>query len=35
VVFLDKAIPDALAYYHFLNLPENDKLMEELRNVSY
>lgn len=35
VVFLDRAIPDALAYYHFLNLPEDDKLMAALRNVSY
>ena len=34
-VFLDRAIPDALAYYRFLNLPEDEKLTEALRNVSY
>ena len=26
IVFLDRAIPDALAYYRFLNLPEDEKL---------
>ncbi len=35
LVFLDRAIPDALAYYRFLNLPEDDKLTEALRTVSY
>ena len=35
LVFLDRAIPDALAYYRFLNLPEDKKLTEVLRNVSY
>jgi len=35
VVFLDRAIPDALAYYRFLNLPEDEKLLEALRTVSY
>ena len=35
LVFLDRAIPDALAYYHFLNLPEDEKLTEALRTVSY
>lgn len=34
-VFLDRAIPDALAYYRFLNLPLDDKLLEALRTVSY
>ena len=34
-VFLDRAIPDALAYYRFLNLPEDEKLTEALRTVSY
>src|SRR3989338_8046757 len=28
VVFLDRAIPDALAYYRFLGLPEDEKLRE-------
>jgi predicted ATPase len=35
LVFLVRAIPDALAYYRFLNLPEDEKLTEELRTVSY
>lgn len=35
IVFLDRAIPDALAYYRFLNLPEDDKLKNALREVSY
>ena len=34
-VFLDRAIPDALAYYRFLNLPEDEKLTEALRTVFY
>lgn len=35
LVFLDRAIPDALAYYRYLNLPEDEKLTEALRTVSY
>ena len=35
LVFLDRAIPDALAYYRFLNLPEDEKLTEALRTVYY
>lgn len=35
VVFLDRAIPDALAYYRFLNLPADKKLHESLRRASY
>jgi predicted ATPase len=35
LIFLDRAIPDALAYYRFLNLPEDEKLTEALRTVSY
>jgi len=35
VVFLDRAIPDALAYYRFLNLPEDEKLLEAMLKVSY
>lgn len=35
LVFLDRAIPDALAYYRFLNLPVEQKLTEALRTVSY
>ncbi len=35
VVFLDRALPDALAYYRFLNLPIDEKLTQALRTVSY
>ena len=35
VVFLDRAIPDALAYYRFLNLVEDEKLLTAMRTVSY
>lgn len=35
MVFLDRAIPDALAYYRFLNLPEDEKLTQALQTVSY
>jgi predicted ATPase len=35
LVFLDRAIPDALAYYRFLNLKEDEKLTEALSLVSY
>lgn len=35
VVFLDRAIPDALAYYRFLDLPEDEELVSALRYVSY
>jgi predicted ATPase len=34
-VFLDRAIPDILAYYRFLNLPVDDQLLEIIRKVSY
>lgn len=34
-VFLDRAIPDALAYYRFLNLPVDEKLTKALQTVSY
>lgn len=34
-VFLDRAIPDALAYYWFLNLDVDEKLAEAIRSVSY
>jgi predicted ATPase len=35
LVFLDRAIPDALAYYRFLHLPFSQKLIDALKNVSY
>ena len=34
-VFLDRAIPDALAYYRFLDLPVDKKLLDALSNISY
>jgi len=35
VVFLDRAIPDAHAYYHYLGIPEAPEMLEALKNVSY
>jgi len=35
LVFLDRAIPDALAYYRFLKLSVDEKLSEALKTVSY
>src|SRR3989338_9772708 len=35
MVFLDRAIPDALAYYRFLKLPEDEKLQKALRQAAY
>lgn len=35
LVFLDRALPDALAYYKFLNLPLDEKLADALKNASY
>jgi predicted ATPase len=35
LVFLDRAIPDALAYYRFLNLPVDKKLETSLKKASY
>jgi predicted ATPase len=35
IIFLDRAIPDCLAYYRFLNLSEDEKLLEALSAVSY
>ncbi len=34
-VFLDRAIPDALAYYRFLNLSVDEILIKALKKVSY
>ena len=34
-VFLDRAIPDALAYYRFLDLPVDKKLLDALAHVYY
>lgn len=34
-VFLDRAIPDSLAYYRFFNLEADHRLTEALRTVSY
>ena len=35
IVFLDRAIPDALAYYKFLGLPLNEKLVNAVNQASY
>lgn len=35
VIFLDRAVPDALAYYRFLDIQEDEKLLRALRTVSY
>lgn len=35
VVFLDRAVPDSLAYYRFLNLPPDEKLLKALAKVVY
>ena len=35
IVFLDRAIPDALAYYYFLNLPPNQKLIDAINIYRY
>ncbi len=35
VVFLDKAVPEALVYYRFLHLPEDERLLKNLSAVSY
>lgn len=35
LVFLDRALPDALAYYRFLNLPIDKKLEDSLKKVAY
>ncbi len=34
-VFLDRAIPDAHAYYHYLNIPESQEILDALKQVSY
>jgi len=35
LTFLDRAVPDALAYYRFLNIPPDEKLTSALKNISY
>ena len=35
MVFLDRAIPDAMAYYQFLNLDYDEKLLNAVNGVSY
>ena len=34
-VFLDRAIPDALAYYRFLGLLEDEQIREAMKKASY
>lgn len=35
LVFLDRAIPDALAYYQFLGLDYDKKLLNAIKDMSY
>jgi predicted ATPase len=35
VVFLDRAIPDSLAYYRFLNLEPDVKVLDAMKKISY
>ncbi len=35
IVFLDRAIPDAHAYYHYMGLPEDPELAEALQDIYY
>lgn len=35
LIFLDRAIPDALAYYRFLGLPLDQKITNAMKNASY
>jgi predicted ATPase len=35
IVFLDRALPDALAYYRYLNIPIDKKLENVLKGVAY
>ena len=35
IVFLDRAIPDAMAYYQFLMLDYDEKLLKAIENTSY
>lgn len=35
IIFLDRALPDALAYYRFLKLPIDEKLEKVLKKVAY
>lgn len=35
LVFLDRAIPDAMAYYQFLMLDYDKKLLDAVKNTSY
>ncbi|MES2621531.1 MAG: ATP-binding protein [Bacteroidota bacterium] len=35
VIFLDRAIPDANAYYHYMNIPAAPQLAEALQTVCY
>ena len=35
IIFLDRALPDALAYYHFLNLPVEQSLMAAINLYRY
>lgn len=35
IIFLDRAIPDSLAYYLFVKIPPDNRLLEALAKVAY
>ena len=35
IIFLDRAIPDALAYYRFLNLKPSERLLAAMKKINY
>lgn len=35
LTFLDRGLPDELAYYQFLNIPPDEKLVEYLKSATY
>lgn len=35
LTFLDRGLPDELAYYKYFNLPPDEKLVEYLKNAKY
>lgn len=35
LIFLDRGLPDELAYYQFFNLPPDEKLVEYLKTATY
>jgi predicted ATPase len=35
MIFLDRGLPDELAYYEYFNLPPDEKLVEYLKTATY